>query len=157
RREEELLERGAIAPDRERRLLAHLLRRLRHKQQEISARMEVIQKRSKILTGYLLTLEQLRTARTEPIPDAERLESMIARAGVARDQLKELADLAEAGQPQPDPETEDQIADILMELETGREAPGPEPEKNKTASPETRRREPEKPERDKDEGMLLES
>jgi len=157
RREEELLERGARAPERERRLLAHLLRRLRQKQQELSARLSVIQKRSKILTGYLLTLEQLRTARTEQIPDAERLESMMARAGVARDQLKELADLAEAGQPQPDPETEDQIADILMELETGREAPAPEPEQNKTASPETPRREPEKRDRDEDEGMLLES
>jgi hypothetical protein len=151
RREEELLERGAKAPERARNALAHALRRLRHKQKEVSIRLDVLQKRYRILTGYLTTLEQLRTARAEQVPDPERLETMMARAGVARDQLKELADLAEAASPQPDPETEEQLAGILREIES------PAPETRESEAPEDPKQRPKEREPDEDEGMLLES
>lgn len=156
RREEELLERGSRATERERRLLAHSLRRLRHKQQEVAARLDVTQKRYRILTGYLVTLEQLRAARTEPVPDPERLETMMARAGVARDQLKELADLAEAATPRLDPETEEQLQGILRELETT-ETPTAAREEPATSDPEPQPREAPKREKGDDEDMLLES
>jgi hypothetical protein len=170
KRENALLAKGAKAPDTERRLLAHQLRRIRNKHKELSARLEIFQKRYRVTSGYVQTLEQILAAKTESMPDPEKIETMMARAGVARDQIKELADLAEAGSKMEERETSD-VDDIMSELqsEEGKTRERREEEKAETDAimaelTESTEKEgeepppekPEEPEQEEEEGMVLE-
>jgi hypothetical protein len=149
-REEELLDEGARSPESLRRILAHRIKRLRLKEQELQARLAVFQKRHAITAQYVNTLELIRAVRMEATPDLQKLETMIAQASVAREKLKELVEAAQASQAHVEREEDspelDRIMQELKQEERGeKETPEPEAEPEPpTPLPEPPPREPER-------------